>query len=430
MPKIINMNRRTFLERSAMSSIAIIAMPGLGLLDARQGMKTAIRQITHGDESHFFGYIGQSKTIPWNGTGNRILALRTNFLDHLPDGNEPAGVVLIKLDQPEGDFYKTEKVDESLGWNPQQGTMYYWNPENLANQFFFNDRDKLTGKVFTVLFDIEKGKRIQEYRFDDTPVGNSGVCPVGKSFLAINYARMARLRAVTGYKGATDWTEGVASPQNDGIFIIDIKSGKKRLLVSFAQIETELKKKGLDPEGVPLFINHTLWNREGKIIYFYARAGWDGSKGKRTNVPCTINSDGTGLTVGHQFIGGHPEWGIGSQIIGSFEDEQVIYDVLQRKLVSTIGNPEAFPNPEGDISLSPDGEWFTNGYGKGTNNYYTIIHLSDGKWVHTEGVSKGEYSGDIRIDPAPCWNRQSNQLLVSGITGNGTRQLFIITVNS
>jgi len=423
------MKRRIFLERSAKSCFAILALPGLDLFHATQSMKTSIRQITHGEENHFFGYIGQSKTIPWNLSEKRILALRTNFLDHLPDGNEPAGVVLVNLDKPEGDYYKVEKVDQSLGWNPQQGTMYYWNPDNQASQFFFNDRDPKTGKVFTVLFDIDKGKRIQEYRFDDTPVGNSGVCPVGKSFLAINYARMARLRPVTGYKGATDWTEGVAAPGNDGIFIVDIKSGKKKLLVSFAQLETELKKKGLDTEGGALFINHTLWNRDGRIIYFYARAGWNGSSEKRTNVPCTINSDGTGLYVGHQFIGGHPEWGIGTRIMGSFEEKQVIYDVLQRKIVGTIGTPEALPDPEGDISLSPSGEWLANGFGEGTKNFYTIISLNDGKWVRTEGVSKGEYSGDIRIDPAPCWNRQNNQILVSGITENGTRQLFIVSIN-
>lgn len=131
-----------------------------------------------------------------------------------------------------------------MGWNTQQGTMFYWNPENPENQFFFNDRDKKTGKVFTVLYDIQKGKRVREYRFEVSPVANSGVCPVGKSFLAINYARMARLRPVTGYEGATDWTEGVTAPEDDGIFKIDIENGSKKLLVSFKTVENELKKKG------------------------------------------------------------------------------------------------------------------------------------------------------------------------------------------
>ena len=55
-------------------------------------------------------------------------------------------------------------------------------PADPENQFFFNDRDPETGKVFAVLFDIAAGRRVREYRFDDTPVGNGGVSFDGKYF--------------------------------------------------------------------------------------------------------------------------------------------------------------------------------------------------------------------------------------------------------
>jgi len=424
------MNRRKFIETTALSSIAVLGLANHKIFDAAK-FKTTIQQITKGPENHLFGYIGQSLTIPWNSSGNRILTLSSPFIDHLPNGTEPAGVCLVHTDKPEGNYFKGEKVDESLGWNPQQGTMFYWNPDKPESQFFFNDRDKKTGNVFTVLYDIDKDKRIHEYKFEDTPVGNSGVCPKGKSFLAINYARMARLRAVTGYKGSTDWTKGIATPENDGIFIVDIKSGKKKLLVSFKQLETELKKKGFDTGGASLFINHTLWNRDGNLFCFFVRAGWkdSGRKEKRTNVFCTINSDGSGLFAGRQFIGGHPEWGLGQQMIGRIDDDQVIYDIIKEKIVGTIGTPEIIPDPEGDISLSPDGNWFVNGSAKNGKNFYNIVRLTDGEWSRTEGIDKGEYSGDIRIDAAPRWNRENNQILVQGIVEDGTEQLFIISVS-
>lgn len=424
------MKRRKFLTTTALSSFAVLGLNNFKLI-ASERFKTTIRQITTGPQNHLFGYIGQSLTIPWNKTGNRILALSSPFIDHLPDENEPAGVCLVHMDKPVGKYFKVEKVDESLGWNPQQGTMFYWNPEKPESQFFFNDRDKITGKVFTVLFDIEQGKRIREYKFEDTPVGNSGVCPKGKSFLAINYARMARLRAVTGYKGATDWTEGVVAPENDGIFKVDIETGKKKLMVSFKQLENELQKKGFDTYGESLFINHTLWNRDGNLFCFFVRAGWkdSGGKNKRTNVFCTINSDGTGLFAGRQFIGGHPEWALGNQMIGKIGDDQVIFDILNDKVVGKIGTPEAIPDPEGDISLSPDGNWFVNGSAKNGKNLYNIIRLADGEWTRTEGIDKGEYSGDVRIDSAPRWNRENNQILVQGIVGEGTEQLYIISIS-
>jgi len=219
--KIEFMKRRKFLEATGRCSFVILSLPGFSLFDP-ENISVKIQQITYGTEHHFFGYIGQSLTIPWNITGTHILALRSPFHDHLPDGNEPADVTLVNPGKIVGNFFEVVKVDESLGWNFQQGTMFYWNPDKPANQFFFNDRNPRTGKVFTVLYDISNGSRIREYRFEDTPVGNSGVCPAGKSFLAINYARMARLQPVTGYRGATDWTEGIPAPQDDGIFIIDI----------------------------------------------------------------------------------------------------------------------------------------------------------------------------------------------------------------
>lgn len=425
------MKRRFFIETLGKGSIVILGLQNISLMNTKKRLEATIHQITNGIEHHFFGYIGQSLTIPWNSTGTRILTLGTTFHDHLPGGDEPADIALIHMDQPEGDFYKIEKVDKSLGYNLQQGTMFYWNPEKPASQFFFNDRDPQTGKVFTVLYDTDKGRRINEYKFEDTSVGNSGVCPVGKSFLAINYARMARLRPVTGYRGATDWTIGIDAPVDDGIFIINIESGGKKLLVSFAKLQVELIKAGFAAYGMSLFINHTLWNRTGEFVYFFVRAGWQTGSDieKRINVACTINADGTDLFIGHQFIGGHPEWGIGSQIIGSLNEKQVIYDVLKREIIGSIANPEVIPDPEGDISLSPSEKWFVNGFSREGKNYYNIVCLEDGQWVRTVGINKGPYEGDIRIDPAPSWNRQSNQILVSGITENGTRQLFIINVS-
>src|ERR1041384_7526629 len=112
--------------------------------------------------------------------------------------------------------------------------MLYWNPEAPKTQFFFNDRDPATGKVFTVLFDLASGKRLREYRFPESSIGNSGVAQRGGWFAAINYARLARLRPVTGYPQATDWTKGIAHPRDDGVFRVEIATGRKQLLVSFA----------------------------------------------------------------------------------------------------------------------------------------------------------------------------------------------------
>ncbi len=390
-----------------------------------------IRQITSGPFNHFFGYIGHVQNIPWNASGRYILALRTSVQDRMPGPEDVADIVLIDTQQA----YSVRKVDQSRAWNPQQGTMFYWNPDAAESQFFFNDRDPQTGKVFCVLFDIAKGangRRVREYRFEETPVGNSGVAQNGGSFLAINYARMARLRPVTGYKGTFDWTVDVDHPKDDGVFKVDIEGGKKSLLVSFEQLARILQKKMPGVEVPPLFINHTLWNREDDRIFFFARAGWNG-KGAKINQPFIVQPDGTGLAPLAQHIGGHPEWDFGQRMIGRLGNRQIVYDTNQQRVVGTLGTPEIFPNPEGDIALSPDGKWFVNGFKdrSARKNYYVIYRRKDGSHVRTKGFEIGRWtSGDLRQDPSPCWNRDGSQILVPGLDRkDGSRQLYVISIH-
>lgn len=387
-----------------------------------------IEQITTGKKHHFFGYIGQCQTIPWNASGRYILGLEIETIDRMPLPEEAATVFIIDTQNKN----KIIRLDKTKAWNPQQGTMFYWNPLAPETQFFFNDRDIKSGKVFTVLYDVSKRKRIREYRYEDTPIGNGGVSADGSTWLGLNYGRLARLRLVTGYPDALDWSKDQLAPENDGIFIVDIKTGKKNLLVSYRQLEHKLKEKnpGLTHSG--LFINHTLWNREADRIYFFVRAGWSGQGQEKINVPCSIHVDGTGLQLHEKHIGGHPEWDTGNVLIGikynegEKTDEQIRYNVDTREIIGTLGTSEIFPKPEGDISLSPNGDLFVNGYSESNKNYYAVYRRSDGAFSRSEGIDKGLYSGDIRIDPAPRWNRTNDAILVPGIAKNGTRQMFVI----
>jgi hypothetical protein len=396
-------------------------------------LELKIEQITSGAKHHFFGYIGQCRTIPWNASGRYILCLEIDRIDRMPRPDEAAVIMLVDTH----DDNKLISVDKTHAWNPQQGTMFYWNPLQPESQFFFNDRDVKTGEVFTVLYDIDKKKRVREYRYKDVHIGNGGVAADGSFFLALNYGRLARLRLVTGYPEALDWSRDEKAPKNDGIFVVDIESGKQRLLVSYRQLEKELKKQKPNLNHTGLFINHTLVNRDADRVYFFVRAGWGERGGSKINMPCSMYIDGTGLTLHKKHIGGHPEWAEGSIVIGqskskeSKKDQQILYDVDSQKIIGELGSSKMFPRPGGDISLSPDGNWFVNGYKlnkNSTENFFAFYRRSDGAFVRSKGIDKGSYSGDIRIDPAPRWNRTNDAILVPGITKNKTRQMHIIRV--
>ena len=190
--------------------------------------------------------------------------------------------VVVRIDtstRDERGNYVITPLDTSRAWNTQQGTMFYWNPEAPATQFFFNDRDEESGKIFTVLFDVDRMERIREYRYDDTPIANAGVCPQGGFFYALNYGRMARLRPVTGYQGAFDWTVNDAHPSKAGLWKVDIETGEKELLVSFAAIASVMaSENGIDDNtilaGSHVYINHALSNRQCSKVYFFGRGAY------------------------------------------------------------------------------------------------------------------------------------------------------------
>jgi hypothetical protein len=384
-----------------------------------------VKQVTTGPQHHFFGYIGHVQNTPWNQSGRCMLALRTSFQDHMPRPEEAAEIILLDTQRE----FAVRVLDRTRAWNPQQGTMLYWNPATPETQFFFNDRDPKTGKIYCVLFDLaagERGRRIKEYRFDDTPIGNSGVAQGGGWFAAINYARLARLRPVTGYQEAYDWTTGVRHPADDGVFKIDVRTGEKLLLASFRQLADALRPSRPDVDGKDLFINHTLCNRAGDRIFFFVRGDFD-NRTNRINQGFVIRPDGTGLTMMKQHIGGHPEWDSGHRMIGNVDQRQVLYDTDLQAVSEVLGTQEIFPDPEGDIALSPDTRWLVNGHRRQSTNYYTFFHRSNGAWVRSQGFDvKGWTSGDLRCDPAPCWNRQSNAIAFPAIATDGTRQMFLL----
>lgn len=411
------LTRRTFLGTSFAAAVSA----------ASPDWDVEIEQLTHGPNHHYFGYIGHVKNTPWNGSGRYMALLRTGFQDHMPAPAEAADVVLVETKNKN----TVNQIDQSHAWNPQQGTMFYWNPKAADTQLIFNDRDLKTNHVFAVLYDIAKHKRIKEYRYEDTPFGNSGVAQNGGHFLALNYGRMARLRSVTGYPDAYDWAKGVAAPDNDGIFLVEIDTGKKRLLVSFRQMAELIAPKRPDVTGKHLFINHTLWNRDDNRIYFYVRGDFY-DRAKKLDVPCTIHPDGSGLTM-HPYVGGHPEWEFGPNLIGDSEHRQVLYDVDKQEIVGPLGPKEILPGNDADSALSPDGKWFVNGYRIEHEDFYAILRRSDGAFMKTRGFPVDNWIGtDLRLDPAPCWNRTSDMIAFPAIADDKerTRQTFLLRIKS
>lgn len=388
-------------------------------------MSVSVHQITSGPANHLFGYIGHAVTIPWNASGRYIVALESDFFDRMPEPGEVARIILLDTE----DKYRKILLDSTLAWNLQQGTMLYWNPEDPENQFFFNDLDPERRVIFTVLYDIRERRRVKEYYTANKLVANTGVSPAGSWFAGVNYARVSQ-RKVVSYAGTVGWADfsGNANPGDDGLFRIDIATGESKLLVSYEEIARFLK---IENAGkYPLYVHHTLWNRDGDRIFFVVRGG-ETVNGKKyyPNEACLIRADGTGLKLVP--FTNHREWGVGKNLVLASDNGYELFDVDQDKVTGRFGSKEIFPDPKSDNVLSPDAEFYVGSKNpSGDSCIYTFYRFADGAFIDSPPVlARGNPENhDVRMDPAPRWNRSSDALLVSGIADDGTQQLFEVRI--
>ena len=86
--------------------------------------------------------------------------------------------------------------------------------------------------------------------------------------------------------------------------------------------------------------------------------------------------------------------------------------------------------------MSPGREWFVNGSKEGQKRsgqrtVFTFFNRKSERVIRTRGFSIGSWvRGSLRIDPAPCWNRTSDQILFGALDETTkTRQLYVLSLN-
>jgi hypothetical protein len=89
-----------------------------------------------------------------------------------------------------------------------------------------------------------------------------------------------------------------------------------------------------------------------------------------------------------------------------------------------------FPDTRDDNALSPDGTWYVGSQKVRNKCIYTFYRMADGFWFRSPEIPTKPGGGDVRIDPAPRWNRTGNAILVPGLAQDGTRQLFILRIRA
>ena len=226
------------------------------------------RRLTSGPAHHFFGYYGINA---WDRTGRHHLALETDFHRRPPAPEDRAPVGLV--DAENGSF---TALAETGAFNLQQGSMLHWIDAGRGEELTYNTWQG--GRVVSHARALQGGAT----RTLEAPV--AAVTGDGRAALGLNYARMYHCRSVVGYANHRDPATLPIAPEDDGLYRIDLASGRAELVVSHAQV---IRAAALpEPPSGLVWFNHVMFNTDGSRVMFLCRMRRAGGQGMRTSLWC------------------------------------------------------------------------------------------------------------------------------------------------
>lgn len=227
----------------------------------------------------------------WSPNLRYLLALETDLNGRLPETNDVATIGLIDLK----DNNRWIPVAETHCWNFQEAAMGHW----ISNEeFLFND--VVDGKFATVILNWKTGAR------RSLPYPTAAVSPDRTKIVSINYARLRLTRPDYGYPGAgQDPQRDVTYPEDDGLWLVDLKTGAAKLIVSIASLKEKMHTIR-KPEGLAYYC-HVVFSKTGKRIFFLGRTIQDFKTWCET-VAFTCDADGSNVRVAQDWYASHFNW--------------------------------------------------------------------------------------------------------------------------
>ncbi len=249
-----------------------------------------VKCISPKDGNYFFGYYDVQ---PFS--KNRHLVHKASFTDRLQKCGDKIEIGYINLDN--GNYVK---LDETGAWNFQQGAMLQWNPAAPDDEIVYNSLGD--GCYRATILNVNTGEK----RYLDRPVAN--ISPKGDFALSLNFSRLYDFRPGYGYAEYGDPFYWENHSENDGIHLIDMQSGKSKLIMS-AQKIWEFCGGFFGGEDRKLVVNHITFNTDGSRFLLLARVFKKPTDRWNQTAIITANTDGSDMYLLSDFgIQSHYSW--------------------------------------------------------------------------------------------------------------------------
>ena len=378
------------------------------------------KRISPLDGEYFFGYYDLQ---PFN--KNLHLTHKLNSADKLQERGDRAEIGLLDINTA-----KYEKLDITGAWNYQQGAMLQWNPQSPTDEIIYNS---ITDSDYNAtILNINTGKK----RFLDMPVAT--VSPKGDYALSINFGRLYNFRPGYGYAEFGDPFYYKNHSDKDGVFLIDMKTGKSRLIISMQQL-WEFTGSYFGGTDQKMVINHITFNTDGTRFLLLLR-NFPPAGQKHATAVITANTDGSELYLLSDYsVQSHYHWK---------SPDEVIFYAAGRELECTRGFAnnyvmkdrtydgymiaDGFFDIDNHMSYSPDRKLMLTDTYPNLDRFSTLRIYSFEK---NTCVDLGKFyqlprsSTDLRCDLHPRWN-QDGSLISFDSTHEGQRGVYLVDIES
>lgn len=367
--------------------------------------------ITSGPKEHFFAsYYGINS---WSADQRYVTVLETPIKYRLPTENDPATLGLVDL--------KTKEfipLTETRAWNFQQGCMAHWLSTFPNSRIIYNDI--VGGKTVSIIMDVHTKQKIKTIPY---PV--AAVSPNGKEAASINFSRLRDTRKAYGYGGdGQDAKMSVQFPKDDGLLLVDLETGKAKVLVSIYDVKEQVPN--VPEKGIEYF-NHVLFSRQGGKLFWLARA-----TPKRNTRSFTVNTDGTNLQCSFP-DGSHYDWLNENELMitGKYKGGKGHYlFTVGKDDYKRLGKGQL--NFDGHGTFSSDEKWMLTETYPSKKSYEQKLMLMDmktealmplGRYIHHPEFRKN--GKDAQCDLHGRWSPNNDMVGFNSVT-TGQRQVYII----
>ncbi len=373
-----------------------------------------VRGITRGPKYHWFGYYDKLQFDP---TGRYALGMEVDFEHRSPCAQDTIRVGMVDLQ----DNDRWTELGVSRAWNWQQGCMLQWLPRS-KDEVIWNDRE--SGVFVAHVLNVKTGRR----RTIPAPIYT--LSPDGAWAVAPDFRRLNDCRPGYGYAGIPDPNGHVLAPEDAGVWRIDLRTGKQKLLLSFADALKVPNPHG-DWSGAKHWFNHLLIAPDGQRFIFLHR--WRGKKEGQSFATrmFTADRESRNLYVVDPFgRTSHFIWRDAHHILAwawhpSRGDKFYLYEDRTER-VEVIGAEVMTRN--GHCTYLPGNRWILNDAypDKQRNQPLYLYEVATGRVVQLGRFhSPAEYAGEWRCDLHPRSSPDGTKICIDS-PHQGGRQMYLV----